>query len=90
MARKKWDQPTLDVHILPVVEKALNNKSMKKPNCPLCDWKSYTQGNWTSWSDQNSALSRFKRHMREKHRAYYNISLKPFVIHEEMEVAIHG
>jgi len=76
---------------LKAVTKILNDHNMTapgaKPKCPLCTWESYTQDGW-SWrmSSSQTALGRLKRHMRDKHRAYYNLAVtKPFVIEEEEE-----
>lgn len=91
---QKWTQVGIDPVILPVVVKALNNRNMKKPRCPMpdCDWESYAdpQVSYSYSSPNEKAMSRLKRHLREKHRAYYNMaSAKPFIIHEEEDL-VHG
>jgi hypothetical protein len=83
---QKWTQTSIDPVILPVVVKALGNRHMKKPRCPLpdCEWESYTEAN--TW--RMSAMGRLKRHVRDKHRAYYQMATaKPFIIQEEEDQA---
>lgn len=90
---QKWTQVGIDPVILPVVVKALSNRNMKKPRCPMpdCEWESYADPNYSySMSPNEKAMARLKRHMREKHRAYYNMATaKPYVIDEEEEF-VHG
>ena len=89
---QKWTQTSIDPTILPTVVKALENRQMKKPRCPVpdCDWEGMVEPNTWRLSAQESARGRLKRHVRDKHRAYYNMATtKPFVIHEEEDL-VHG
>lgn len=87
---QQWTQTSIDPVILPVVVKALANSQTKKPKCPVpgCDWESYVDTNTWRMSAQQSAMGRLKRHVRDKHRAYYQMATaKPFVIQEEEDHA---
>jgi len=87
MARKTYEQHVVDVKLISVVTKAITNRNAQVPRCPLCSW----EGNAHRWDSRDDILSKVKRHMREKHRVYYNLAnSKPFVIEEEEEEYAHG
>lgn len=91
----KWDQESIDPTIVPAITRALKNTQMKKPRCPMpdCEWESYAEPNYGGFtaSANERALNRLKRHVRDKHRAYYALATaKPFVIYEEEEEYLHA
>ena len=80
----KYDQPIVDPALLPKVERAISNRSQQIPRCPLCSW----QGQALPWDSRDEILNKIKRHIRTKHRGYYNIATKPYVIKEEEDVSL--
>jgi hypothetical protein len=85
---QKYTQASVDSELITLVRDALKNHRMKKPQCPLpnCDWEGTPEPHTYSMSANQAAMGKLKRHLRDKHRAYYYLGMtKPFVINEEEE-----